>query len=197
MKPGCASSATFTPCSAAKRPASSQYGIAFFSHCHSSTSRNSGGHGVVTQFGYFASSESPGHPENVTTTGTSSHLARHTVFRKTVCLAKRLDVPVVVTFSGCPGDSDDAKHPNWVTTPWPPEFLDVLEWQWEKKAIPYWRDAARFAGDHGIKIALEAHPGFLVYNVESALRLRQATAPNLGVNFDPSHFFWQGVDVPQ
>ena len=119
------------------------------------------------------------------------------LFRKTVCLAKRLDVPVVVTFSGCPGDSDEAKHPNWVTTPWPPEFLDVLEWQWEKKAIPYWREAARFAGDHGIKVALEAHPGFLVYNVETALRLRAATAPNLGVNFDPSHFFWQGVDVPQ
>jgi sugar phosphate isomerase/epimerase len=119
------------------------------------------------------------------------------VFRKTVTLAKRLGVKVVVTFSGCPGDSDDAKHPNWVTTPWPPEFLDVLEWQWEKKAIPYWRDAARFAGDHGIKVALEAHPGFLVYNVESALKLRAATSPNLGVNFDPSHFFWQGVDVPQ
>ncbi|HEV3139234.1 MAG TPA: sugar phosphate isomerase/epimerase [Vicinamibacterales bacterium] len=119
------------------------------------------------------------------------------VFRKTVMLAKRLGVRVVVTFSGCPGDSDDAKHPNWVTTPWPPEFLDVLEWQWEKKAIPYWRDAARFAGDHGIQVALEAHPGFVVYNVESALRLRSATAPNLGVNFDPSHFFWQGVDVPE
>ena len=119
------------------------------------------------------------------------------VFRKTVCLAKKLGVKVVVTFSGCPGDSDDAKHPNWVTTPWPPEFLDLLEWQWEKKAIPYWREAARFAADHGINVALEAHPGFIVYNVESALRLRNATAKNLGVNFDPSHFFWQGVDVPQ
>src|SRR5437660_1364125 len=77
------------------------------------------------------------------------------VFRKTVTLAKRLGVKVVVTFSGCPGDSDDAKHPNWVTTPWPPEFLDVLEWQWEKKAIPYWREAARFAGDHGMSIEHE------------------------------------------
>ena len=107
------------------------------------------------------------------------------VFRKTVCLAKRLEVPVVVTFSGCPGDSEDAKHPNWVTTPWPPEFLDVVEWQWEKKTIPYWREAA-----------LEAHPGFIVYNVETALRLRAAAGKNIGVNFDPSHLFWQGVDVP-
>ena len=57
-------------------------------------------------------------------------------------LAERLEVPVVVTFSGCPGDSDTATHPNWVTTPWPPEFLEVLEWQWEKKAIPYWTKTA-------------------------------------------------------
>jgi sugar phosphate isomerase/epimerase len=117
-------------------------------------------------------------------------------FRRTVRLAAQLGVPVVVTFSGCPGDSDDARHPNWVTTPWPPECLEVLDWQWEQKAIPYWRDAASFASDHGIKVALEPHPGFLVYNPETALRLRAAAGPALGVNFDPSHLFWQGVDIP-
>jgi sugar phosphate isomerase/epimerase len=118
------------------------------------------------------------------------------VFRKSVRLAEPLGVSVVVTFSGCPGDHDGAKHPNWVTNPWPPEFLDILDWQWEKKLIPYWTDAARFAEGHGVRVALEAHPGFTVYNVETALRLRQATSPAIGVNFDPSHFFWQGVDVP-
>jgi len=118
------------------------------------------------------------------------------VFRKTVCLARKMEVPVVVTFSGCPGDSDTAVHPNWVTTPWPPEFLDVLAWQWDQKAVPYWREASRFAADNGVKVALEAHPGFIVYNVETMLRLRAACGPNLGINFDPSHFFWQGVDVP-
>lgn len=115
-------------------------------------------------------------------------------FRQTVRLAGQLGVATVVTFSGCPGDGPDARHPNWVTTPWPPEFLDVLDWQWTARAEPYWRDAAAFAGDHGVKVAIEPHPGFLVYNVETALRLRQATAPNLGVNFDPSHFYWQGME---
>lgn len=118
------------------------------------------------------------------------------VFRKTVTLAERLAVPVVVTFSGCPGDADDSTHPNWITTPWPPEFHDVLEWQWANKAVPYWRDAGRFASAHGVKIGLEPHPGFLVYNVETALRLREATDPSVGVNFDPSHLYWQGVDIP-
>src|SRR5947207_7548543 len=43
------------------------------------------------------------------------------VFRKTVCLARQLDVPVVVTFSGCPGDYADAKHTKWVTAPLRPD----------------------------------------------------------------------------
>src|SRR5688572_2845385 len=116
--------------------------------------------------------------------------------RKSVLLAERLGVPVVVTFSGCPGDHEGSAHPNWVTCPWPPEFSEILEWQWTEKAIPYWRETTKFAADHGVKIALEPHPGFLVYNVETALRLRNTAGPNLGVNFDPSHFFWQGVDVP-
>ncbi len=115
-------------------------------------------------------------------------------FRTTVRLAEQLEVPVVVTFSGCPGDGEDAAHPNWVTAPWPPEYLEVLDWQWEQRAIPYWQEATRFAADHGVKVALEPHPGFLVYNVDTALRLRAAAGPGLGVNFDPSHLYWQGMD---
>jgi sugar phosphate isomerase/epimerase len=122
--------------------------------------------------------------------------AHDAIFRKTVRLAGRLEIPVVVTFSGCPGDSDASTQPNWVTCPWPPYFLDVLEWQWERKVVPYWQEAARFAADHGVKVAIEAHPGFVVYNPETALKLRAAAGDNLGVNFDPSHFFWQGIDVP-
>jgi sugar phosphate isomerase/epimerase len=118
------------------------------------------------------------------------------LFRQTVRLAAKLGVPTVVTFSGCPGDSEGAKHPNWITTPWPPEFLEVLDWQWETKAIPYWSDAASFAGDHGVTIALEAHPGFLVYNADTMLMLRAAAGKTVGINFDPSHLFWQGVDIP-
>jgi sugar phosphate isomerase/epimerase len=122
-------------------------------------------------------------------------LQHHQVFQATVRLASRIDVPVVTTFSGCPGDHPGAKYPNWVTCPWPPDYLAILHWQWEQIAIPYWTGQTKFAADHGIqKIAIEAHPGFLVYNPETMLRLRDATSPVLGANFDPSHFFWQGID---
>jgi sugar phosphate isomerase/epimerase len=116
------------------------------------------------------------------------------VFRKTIRLAERLGVGTMVTFSGCPGDHEGATRPNWVTAAWPPEFLDILEWQWAEKAVPYWTEASTFAANHGVKVALEAHPGFLVYNTDTALRLRAATTKNLGVNVDPSHLFWQGMD---
>ncbi len=113
---------------------------------------------------------------------------------KTILLAEKLGVPVVIDFSGCPGDSDNAKYPNWVTCAWPPHFGDIIAWQWEKKVIPYWTERTKFAADHGVKIALEMHPGFVVHSPETMLKLRAAAGPNIGANFDPSHLFWQGID---
>jgi sugar phosphate isomerase/epimerase len=119
----------------------------------------------------------------------------HKAFQDTVKLAGRLGVDTVITFSGCPGDHPGAKYPNWVTCPWPPDFLEILDFQWNKVAIPYWKKQAEFAAKHGVpKVALEAHPGFLVYNPETLLKLRAEAGPVLGANFDPSHFFWQGID---
>ncbi len=116
------------------------------------------------------------------------------IFRKSVRLAAMLKVPVVNVLSGCPAGAPGDKMPNWVTCPWPPHFLEILDYQWNQVAIPYWKEAARFAQDHGVKIGVEMHPGQLVYNVETLLRLRQACGPALGCNFDPSHLFWNGVD---
>ena len=113
---------------------------------------------------------------------------------KTILLAERLGVPVVVDFSGCPGDSPNAQWPNWVTCPWPPEYLDILKWQWDEVVAPYWTQHAKFAADHGVRIAIEMHPGFVVYNPETLLKLRAISGPNLGCNYDPSHMFWQGID---
>jgi sugar phosphate isomerase/epimerase len=114
--------------------------------------------------------------------------------RKTILLAEKLGVPVVVDFSGCPGDSPQSKYPNWVTCPWPPEYLSILEWQWNEVVAPYWIERAKFAADHGVKIAIEMHPGFVVYSPETLLKLRSIAGPSIGCNYDPSHMFWQGID---
>jgi len=120
--------------------------------------------------------------------------ANQEVSRKTILLAEKLGVPVVIDFSGCPGDSDTAKYPNWVTCPWPPDYLDLLAWQWDKKVTPYWTKRGKFAADHGVKIAVEMHPGFVAYSPETMLKLREIGGPSVGCNYDPSHMFWQGID---
>ncbi len=115
--------------------------------------------------------------------------------RKAVLLAEKLGVHQINTFSGCPGDSENAKYPNWVTCPWPNEFGEMLEWQWNEVLIPYWKEFVAFAKAHGVdKIALEMHPGFCVYNPETLLKLRAAVGPEIGANFDPSHLIWQGIE---
>ena len=116
-------------------------------------------------------------------------------FRQAVLLAERLEIPVVVNFSGCPGDSPSAAHPNWVTYRWPPDYEEVITWQWEKVVLPYWRDAVKFARAHGMKrIAFEMHPGFVVYNPYTLMKLREAVGEEIGANCDLSHLFWQGCD---
>jgi sugar phosphate isomerase/epimerase len=116
------------------------------------------------------------------------------VYRDTVRLAERLGVGVVNLFSGCPGDGPAARQPNWVTCAWPPEFAQILKWQWDDVVIPYWREAAPFADERGVRLGFEMHPGFVVYNPATLLRLREAVGPMVGANLDPSHLFWQGID---
>ncbi|MBK6326385.1 MAG: sugar phosphate isomerase/epimerase [Chloroflexi bacterium] len=118
-----------------------------------------------------------------------------TVIRKAARLAGLLGVPVVNGFSGLPAGAPGDKMPNWVTCPWPPHFLEILDYQWNEKAIPYWQEAGQYIEDQGVKFAFEMHPGMLVYNVETMLKLRDAVGPVLGCNFDPSHLFWNGVDA--
>ena len=116
-------------------------------------------------------------------------------YQKVVRLAAKLGVDTVITFSGCPGGAPGDRSPNWVTCPWPPDYLKILEYQWNRVVIPYWTRTAAWTRRQGIrKIGLEMHPGFVVYNPETLLKLRAAAGPSIGANFDPSHLFWQGIN---
>lgn len=116
-------------------------------------------------------------------------------WRNAVLLAEKLGIKKIIGFSGCPGDCENSKYPNWVTCPWPEDYLAVLEYQWNDVLIPYWKEEAKFCAEHGIeKICFEMHPGFCVYNPETLLRLRAAVGDIIGANFDPSHLIWQGID---
>lgn len=119
----------------------------------------------------------------------------HEQFEAAVLLAEKIGVDTITGFSGCPGDCESSKYPNWVTCTWPGDFQEILAYQWEEVLIPYWKKEAAFCKAHGVnKIAFEMHPGFCVYNPATLLRLREAVGDIIGANFDPSHLFWQGID---
>lgn len=118
----------------------------------------------------------------------------HRAFVNSVKLASALGVGIVNGFSGCPGDGPNATNPNWVTCAWPDEFRDILDYQWNEVAIPYWTEQNKFLKDHNVNFAIEMHPGFICYSNENLLRLRNAAGKRIGANFDPSHLWWQGID---
>lgn len=149
--------------------------------------------GTIEEYGMkinaFACHGNPVHPDKKT-----AETFRND-FRNAVLLAEKLGIKKIVGFSGCPGDSEGSKYPNWVTCPWPEDFTHIIDYQWNEVLIPFWKKESEFCLAHGIeKIAFEMHPGFCVYNPDSLLRLREAVGDVIGANFDPSHLIWQGID---
>ena len=71
-------------------------------------------------------------------------------FKNAVLLAEKIGVDTLVTFAGCPGDCPESKHPNWVTCPWPEDFLEILDYQWNEVLIPFWKDMTAYCCEHGI-----------------------------------------------
>jgi sugar phosphate isomerase/epimerase len=113
----------------------------------------------------------------------------------TIRAAELLSVNTVVLMSGLPAGGPKDARPNWITTAWPLENGEILDWQWTEKLLPYWRKLASFAKDSGVtKLCIELHGHQLVYNVPTLLQLRKEIGPIVGANLDPSHLFWMGAD---
>jgi sugar phosphate isomerase/epimerase len=116
---------------------------------------------------------------------------------KTMELAKLLGIKKVIMMSGLPAGSAEDKTPNWITytISWPPVLKEILDYQWNEVAIPYWRNLVKKAEACGVeKIALENFSSQLVYNPETLFKLRNAVGPIVGLNLDPSHLIWMGAE---
>lgn len=117
--------------------------------------------------------------------------------RGAIELAALLDVDRVVTMSGCPG-ARLAGSGVGIFGIWSLSCDDegLYDWQLEERVGPYWAEVSRWTARVApdLTICLELHPGVTVFGVDGYQRLRTFTGPNIGVNLDPSHFFWQGID---
>jgi len=136
----------------------------------------------------LATHNNPIHPDEARAAEADTEL------REAIELAAKLDVNTVTCFSGLPAGGPNDEVPNWITAPWPTEHRDAHEYQW-RVATDYWGELAAFADDHGVDVAIEMHPNMLVYEPHGMLKLREQTNERIGANFDPSHLYWQGIDV--
>jgi len=129
----------------------------------------------------------PLHPDPEIHHGTDLHRA--------IEVAGVLGVKRVVTMSGLPHAHPGATAPTWVVNPWDSGALDVLEYQWNEVALPYWQDIEARAAAADVKVCIEMHPQNLVFNPATLKRLVEAVgATHIGAEMDPSHLFWQGID---
>ena len=118
-----------------------------------------------------------------------------TIVYETVRVAGLLGVRTIVLMSGLPAGGPNDLRPNWVTSAWPLENGEILEWQWNEKLLPFWEKLAASAKENGVtKLCIEMHGHQLVYNVPTLLKLRKEIGQTVGANLDPSHLFWMGAD---
>ncbi|MFL6176081.1 MAG: sugar phosphate isomerase/epimerase family protein [Ornithinibacter sp.] len=109
-------------------------------------------------------------------------------------LAALLGVTRVITMSGAPAGSPSGTNMAWNVLPWWSPLLDVRDHQWGV-AVPYWKGIQARAADADVRVAVEMHPGNIVFNPSTMHRLAEEIgSTHVGAEMDPSHLFWQGID---
>jgi sugar phosphate isomerase/epimerase len=106
---------------------------------------------------------------------------------RTALAAKHMGLSVVNGFTG------SSIWPDWYF--FPPTTEDDVRRGFDDFAHRWGPILDTYEG-HGVRFALEVHPGEIAYDLYSAERALEAIGhhPAFGFNFDPSHLLWQGVD---
>ncbi len=102
--------------------------------------------------------------------------------------ARKFGVDIVVGFTGSSIWHTIAGFP-----PVPASMIDAGYQDFADR----WGPIIDVYAEHDVKFALEVHPTEVAFDYWSTVRTLEALDhPNFGINFDPSHFVWQFLDVP-
>lgn len=107
--------------------------------------------------------------------------------KRSARVARQLGADVVVGFTG-------SKIWQYVAM-FPPVPGEVIEAGYEDFARR-WNPIMDEFDAHGVKFALEVHPSEIAYDYWTTKRTLEAIGHReaFGLNWDPSHMFWQGID---
>jgi len=117
-------------------------------------------------------------------------------FRAAVNLAVAFGVKRVITMSGCPAGSGGGSisvFPCWATSA---DDEKIFAWQMEHELIPFWHATSDWLAKEApdVMVCFEMHPGVTIFSSAGFEALAPHVGRNIGLNLDPSHFWWQGID---
>jgi len=119
-------------------------------------------------------------------------------YKRGVELAAKIGTPIMTSMTPYPFQSEVRPI---LQRPTAQEWSAAVrpEWDWTAEydvVVEGFAAACAIAADAGLRVAIEPHPYRWVSSGQGMLRLIERTgAPNLGLNFDPSHLFPAG-DMP-
>ncbi|MGI6527489.1 MAG: sugar phosphate isomerase/epimerase family protein [Caldicoprobacterales bacterium] len=101
--------------------------------------------------------------------------------------AKNLDIKIITCFMGSP------IWKYWYSFPQTTEEMVEAGF---KEIYDLWTPIFDVFDECGVKLALEVHPAEIAFDYWTTKKLFEVfeNRPTLGLNFDPSHLIWQGVD---
>lgn len=117
-------------------------------------------------------------------------------FVATIKASAAMGINRVTGIAGCPAGGPVDQVPNWIANSlFPTLWETAYRWQWEERVIPVWKELAAVAKDHGVTVCLEPMAGDVIYNLSTFQRLRESVGESVFCQVDPSHLWWQGIDV--
>ncbi len=115
-------------------------------------------------------------------------------FRQACKLMEQIGVTRMVLVAGLPEGAEGDTLPVWIINTDLPLFRDALEWQWEKRLIPFWKEHTKIATDHGVTLCFEMQVNDMIHSPIKLKRLRDELGPVVSCNFDISHMWVQRID---
>lgn len=115
-------------------------------------------------------------------------------FRRVCELMGRTGVTRMALVAGLPEACEGDEFPNWIVNTDLPFLRDALEWQWEKRLIPFWKEHGKIASDHGVTLCFEMQVLDMIHSPVKLRRLRDEVGPVVACNYDISHMWVQHID---
>ena len=119
-------------------------------------------------------------------------------FRQACQLMEKVGLKRMTLVAGLPEGAEGDTCPVWITQqtqePNLDFWMDTLQWQWDKRLLPFWQEHGKIASDHGVTICFEMQVADMLNTPVKMKKFAEQLGPVAACNFDISHMWAQGID---